>query len=144
MVVVQLLDELEELSVGALRVYDELEERQRVVLPVLPTLHLVYVVAYPVVVADDHLAVHEEEAAVRHDRLAHLLQKHAEPRIRRGEDAGERQLHVVVGAALHVAAPHARQRILERYAARSVDFQLQRIWAFWLRQRRQIRGRERS
>ena len=75
--VVQLLDELVEHAVRPLRVDDQLEKREAVALPVAPALHLVRVVADPVVVADDRLAVQEDEPTVRRHHVAQRL--HEEP-----------------------------------------------------------------
>ena len=110
--VVELLDELVELPVRALRVEDEVEEAREVVPPVPLGLHDVDVVADPVEVAAELASVHEDELPPRVDRAAQRLHEVPERRVVRRHDAGDREFHVVVGPAPGARAlrgPLARQ-----------------------------------
>ena len=106
---------------------DELKEGQRIVFPMHPPLHLMDMVPDPIVVAHYYLPVDEKKPPVGHYRLAHLLEEHAESIVGCRQHTRQRQLHVVVGSAPHVAASHARQGIGELYPPPLVYLQRRRV-----------------
>jgi len=106
--IVDLLYEFVVLSVRALGVDNELEESKRIALPVHPALHLLHMIANPVVVADNYLAVDEKQSTVYGDCFAKPLQKHAEPRILRGEESGCGPFRIVVDPARGISVFHPR------------------------------------
>ena len=135
--VVQLLDELVELPVRALRVENEVKEAREIVLPMAVALHLVDVVADPVELAHQNAAIDEDLTAVRPHDLPEMPQGLAEVVVTRRQHARIREFPVVVGAAGLLAAAHARQRVLKRDRPTLVDLQSRRIRQRSLRQRLQ-------
>ena len=72
-------------------------------------------VSDPIVVAYDDLTVDEKKPAVRHDRLAHPLQKIPEFVVGCRDHSRQGEFRIVVVAALYLVAEVARQRVLECY-----------------------------